>query len=93
MTKAQSAVLVGRISGEAALSGTVAGSADLVGTVCQPVGYADYDGDYEVTPKVIGQTLPTKDKHMTDDMTIKAIPYFSVGNNSGGDTVYIGSEV
>ena len=52
-----------------------------------------YTGDYEVTPKVDEQTMPTKDKYLVDDVTIKAIPYFNVGNNSGGSTVYIGSEV
>ena len=53
----------------------------------------EYDGEYVVTPKVNEQTMGTKDKVMTDDVTIKAIPFFNVGNASGGDTVYIGSEV
>lgn len=52
-----------------------------------------YEGEYEVTPKVSEQTLPTAKKMLTEDLTIKEIPYFSVGNNSGGNTVYIGNEV
>lgn len=52
-----------------------------------------YEGDYEVTPKVSEQTLPTAKKLMSEDLTIKEIPYFEVGNNSGGDTVYIAKEI
>jgi hypothetical protein len=52
-----------------------------------------YPGPYEVTPKVNAQTLATAQKNMKYDMQIKAIPYFDVGNASGGSTVYIGSEV
>lgn len=49
-----------------------------------------YNGPYEVTPKTTGQSLPTKRKTMADDVNIFAIPYFEVGNISGGCTVYIG---
>lgn len=52
-----------------------------------------YDGEYVVTPKVKEQTLPTAEKMLTKDVTIKKIPYFEVNNNSGGNTVYIGNEV
>ena len=52
-----------------------------------------YEGSYEVIPMVDGQTMETKEKYMKDDVTVHPIPYFSVGNNSGGNTVYIGSEV
>ena len=57
------------------------------------VGGKPYEGDYVVTPKVEEQIMPTKDKVLLEDVTIKSIPYFNVGNNSGGSTVYIGSEV
>lgn len=52
-----------------------------------------YEGSYEVIPTVDGQMMETKEKYMKDDVTIHPIPYFSVGNNSGGNTVFIGSEV
>lgn len=52
-----------------------------------------YTGAYEITPAVESQTLPTAQKLMTQDMQIKAIPYFETSNNSDGKTVYIGSEV
>ena len=76
-----------------ALHGKIAASGSLVGKMSMPVGYVDYAGSYEITPKVTAQALPTKDKHMTDAVHIKAIPYFDVSNLSGGSTVYIGSEV
>ena len=52
-----------------------------------------YTGAYDITPRIDEQTLPTAQKLMTEDMRIKAIPYFETSNNSDGETVYIGSEV
>ena len=52
-----------------------------------------YEGSYEVTPTVDGLTMETKEKYMKDNVTVNPIPFFSVGNNSGGNTVYIGNEV
>ena len=52
-----------------------------------------YDGEYVVIPKVTEQSLPTAEKFMEDDVTIKSIPYFNVSNTAGGSSVYIGSEL
>lgn len=52
-----------------------------------------YEGSYSITPKVEAQTMPTKEKVMVDDVTIKAIPFFDVSNTSGGSTVYIAKEI
>ncbi len=52
-----------------------------------------YEGEYVITPKVESQTMPTAQKYMTQDVQIKGIPIFETSNNSGGKTVYIGSEV
>lgn len=52
-------------------------------------GTQPYGGPYEVTPTVDEQTLATKDKRMTDDLTVTAIPIYCVGNISGGSTFYI----
>ena len=52
-----------------------------------------YEGEYEVTPKISSQILPTAKKLMKDDVTIKSIPYFDVSNPAGGQTIYIGSEL
>ena len=57
------------------------------------IGGELYKGSYVVTPAVDAQTLPTAEKVMEEDLKIKAIPFFNVGNNSGGSTVYIGNEV
>lgn len=52
-----------------------------------------YDGPYVVTPAIDPQVLSTAQKRMTDNMTVKAIPYFQTSNPQMGETVYIGSEV
>ena len=52
-----------------------------------------YDGKYQVTPDVDGFVLPTANHLMLQDMTVNPIPFFDVGNTSGGSTVYIGNEV
>lgn len=54
----------------------------------------EYKGEYIVTPDPYDpQVLKTAKKLMRDDVTIKKIPFFAVSNASGGDTVYIGSEI
>ena len=52
-----------------------------------------YGGSYDVTPMVSAQTLPTAQKKMIQDMTIKGIPYFETSNSHNGKTEYIGSEI
>lgn len=86
-------VLRGKIAAGGVLSAVIRKGNSLIGSLSKPSGYADYTGDYEVTPKVESQTMHTKDKHMTDDVKINAIPYFEVSNNAGGITIYIGKEV
>lgn len=58
--------------------------------VTEYVGGEAYNGEYTVTPRVEAQTLPTKEKVMLEDVTIRAIPYAEVTNNSNGKTVTIG---
>lgn len=53
-----------------------------------------YVGDYEVTSDPERDfKLQTKSKLLTDDITVKAIPYFETSNTADGLTVYIGKEV
>lgn len=52
-----------------------------------------YDGPYEITPEVVAQEIPTAEKFLEENMTVKAIPFYDVGNTSGGRTVYIGKEL
>ena len=58
--------------------------------VTEIVGGDPYKGEYVVTPTVEAQTLPTKKKVLFEDMTVEAIPYAEVSNNSGGKTASIG---
>lgn len=53
-------------------------------------GGAPYEGDYEVTPKLEEQTLPTAQKLMKENLKIKEIPISVVSNTGGGNTVIIG---
>ena len=54
-------------------------------------GYNPYLGPYEVTPKAWeNQILETKDKNMTDDVTVYEVPYDEVINPTG-TTVVIAS--
>lgn len=58
-----------------------------------PAGYEVYEGSYTVTPKVTSQELETADRLLKENVTVNAIPYWDVSNETGGSTVYIGSEV
>lgn len=49
-----------------------------------------YYGDYDVTPAVDAQILPTAQKFLTSNIEVAAIPYAEVSNTSGGVTVSIG---
>lgn len=61
--------------------------------VTEFVGGDPYQGEYVVTPKTDAQTLPTKGKVMTDNVTVNEIPFFEVNNTSGGSTVFIAKEM
>ena len=82
-------VLAGKIGSEGTLFGSIVSEGALSGSVSMPVGYEDYTGPYEVTPKVESQSLSTEDKHMAHDVTIKPIPYYEVSNQNG-KTIIIG---
>lgn len=52
-----------------------------------------YSGDYEIESSLIDDIiLNTKDKVMTDDITINKIGITTTSNESGGYTLYIGKE-
>ena len=51
-----------------------------------------YEGEYEVTPKTYDeQVLPTRNKRMINNLTVKKIPQYEVSNDSGY-TLIIGEE-
>lgn len=53
-----------------------------------------YSGEYEVIPSPTEEVeLETANKALVQNIKVPKIPYYKVGNPSGGDTIYIGSEV
>lgn len=51
-----------------------------------------YTGEYTITPDITPVVLPTRDKLMTDDVTVRKIPLWEIGNPQGGKTILIGGE-
>lgn len=84
--------LIGVIRSEGSLTGVIKSEGVLEGSLSMPIGYKDYAGPYDVTPKVASQSLDTADKHLTDDITIEAIPYYEVSNSYNGKTIIIGGK-
>ena len=82
----------GEISDKSHLSGQISAKQSLNGTISQKINQTYYDGDYEITPHVQGQTLPTADKVMRQDVVILDIPYSETTNPDGGTTVVIAYE-
>lgn len=62
-------------------------------TVTEYIGGEKFEGEYIVTPKIEEQILPTKNKVLVEDMTIKSIPIYRVTNQTGGTTIYIAKEI
>lgn len=54
--------------------------------------FPEYVGKYKIIPKVTEIVLPTKNKSLTDNITIFQIPYAATTNDAGGDTITIGIE-
>lgn len=74
------------------MTGAIFKRASISGALTIPV-YVDvdiYSGNYEVTPDFTGQVLPTANKALTNDVTVKPIEVQVTSNTSGGKTVYIG---
>lgn len=63
---------------------------NLNGEVILVANAESYTGDYEVMPKTTAQELETAQKLMTDNVTVSAIPYYEVSNDTG-TTVTIGA--
>ena len=49
----------------------------------------DYEGSYDVTPRLVEQVLPTNGRSMNDDVTVREVPVERVSNPSNGKTVVI----
>ena len=72
-------------------AGTQAASVAVTGPVVAAHG-EEYTGPTTVTPSGSVQTLPTAHKYLAQDITVREIKRWSVGNTSGGKTVFIGEE-
>lgn len=46
-------------------------------------GLPDYKGEYEITPTIEDQTLPTKNRSLREDIVVKKIPTYEVSNEYG----------
>lgn len=82
--------LVGTIKVDGNLFGCISSEVALRGSLSMPVGYKDYEGPYTVVPKVSPQSLNTSDRHLANDVTVEAIPYYEVSNQQNGKTIIIG---
>ena len=49
-----------------------------------------YEGEYQIMPSFEAQSLQTKNKLMTDDVSVSAISVVRMSNPNGGTTVIIG---
>lgn len=72
-------------------AGTPAASVSVTGPVMAAHG-EEYTGPTTVTPSGSVQTLPTARKYLAQDITVREIKRWDVGNSSGGTTVFIGEE-
>ena len=70
---------------------TPAASVAVTGPVVAAHG-EEYTGPTTVTPSGSAQTLPTAHKYLAQDITVREIKRWSVGNPSGGTTIYIGED-
>lgn len=51
-----------------------------------------YTGGYTITPDITPVVLPTRDKLMAEDVTVRKIPLWEISNPQGGKTILIGGE-
>ena len=84
--------MLGSINAPTTIAGALSSPATITGGLTIPT-YVDvdiYNGDYVVAPNFDGQTLPTANKTLIQDVTVKPIEVQVVSNTAGGKTVYIG---
>ena len=72
-------------------AGNPAAAVAVTGPVVAAHG-EEYTGPTTVTPSGSVQTLLTAHKYLAQDITVREIKRWSVGNPSGGTTVYIGED-
>jgi hypothetical protein len=70
--------------------GVIGYSEVIVDVPTEVLTHPAYEGPTRVKPKTEEQTLPTKNRAMTDDVKVLAIPYYETSNTQNGTTVIIG---
>ena len=85
-------ILKGHIISKNTLSATISPKSKLIGELSKPIGYINYNGTYEITPKTKEQIIETENKHMSRNMLIKEIPFYEVSNEKG-ETIIIGGDI
>lgn len=56
-------------------------------------GQGFYGGAYSVRPEIEAQVLPTKQKTMSDDLTVQGIPFHEFSNGTGQTVVIGGTDI
>lgn len=56
-------------------------------------GGTQYEGSYDAIPSLEEQTLNTKQKFLSKDVKIQAIPVQKIPSDTGGIAVYIASKI
>lgn len=80
-----------RLSREFEIIGTLSRSGHVItGVISKSAAIDYYAGEYVITPSGEEQSLSTKNKYMSDDVTVEEIPFHKTTNPSGGYTVTIG---
>lgn len=83
--------LAGAVSAEASLSGKLSSGGGLSGSISIALAY---DGSYTIVPDAFEtQTLPTRNRILSEDVVVREVPFYEAGNDSDGMTAYIGKDV
>ena len=85
------------VSGKITIKGNLNGRIGQEKPIKGQVGYAQtkplpyYEGEYVITPKFTEQVLETKQRSMSDDVTVEKITTLEVDNEAGGVTYIFGA--
>lgn len=90
----QNGYLTGTIRPSCALTGAIQTNGAILQGHIQAglVACQYYEGEYDVVPKIESQVMKTAGKHMREDVTVEAIPYYEVSNVYDGYTAIIGGD-
>ena len=95
MTYGDTVVIDGEVSLLNQIDGELSLNAEYDGEIGKVIVVAEHDlptytGPTVINPDFVGTSLPTKNKVLAQNITIKPIEVQSVSNLAGGKTVYIG---